>query len=112
MALRKSIRAKAFELLGLELADALTAGYDAVRNGPDGPVYIQIKGRAYGDDAKPWQRLCRIKIDAHCDIGGLVAMRRVALSAFRTEIPPTLPCHFPDHSVFPRRTAAVVQALL
>jgi hypothetical protein len=45
--------------LGVQLADARTAGYDAVRNGPSGPVYIQIKGRAYGDGAKPGRRLSR-----------------------------------------------------
>ena len=36
----------AAECRGLELADARTAGYDAIRNGPGGPVFIQIKGRA------------------------------------------------------------------
>src|SRR5882757_8775931 len=62
----------AAECLGLELADARTAGYDAVRNGPGGPIFIQIKGRAYGDGAKPGQRLGRIKTDAQCDVVLLV----------------------------------------
>lgn len=69
----------AAERLGLELADARTAGYDAVRNGPDGPVYIQIKGRAYGEGAKPGQRLGRIKLDAHCDVVLLVLLDNATL---------------------------------
>jgi hypothetical protein len=69
----------AAEHLGLELADARTAGYDAIRNGPNGPVFIQIKGRAYGDDAKPGQRLGRIKTDAQCDIVLLVLLDNATL---------------------------------
>lgn len=69
----------AAELLGLELADARTAGYDAVRSGPNGPVFIQIKGRAHGDDAKPGQRLGRIKINAQCDIVLLVLLDNATL---------------------------------
>jgi hypothetical protein len=48
--------------LGLALAPARTAGYDALR----GEEKIQIKGRAYGKDAKPGQRLSRIKLGADC----------------------------------------------
>jgi len=69
----------AAERLGLELADARTAGYDAVRHGPDGPVHIQIKGRAYGDGAKPGQRLGRIKSNAHCDVVLLVLLDNATL---------------------------------
>lgn len=69
----------AAECLGLELADARTAGYDAVRNGPGGPVFIQIKGRAYGDGAKPGQRLSRIKTDARCDIVLVVLLDNATL---------------------------------
>jgi hypothetical protein len=69
----------AVECLGLELADARTAGYDAVRNGPGGPSFIQIKGRAYGDGAKPGQRLGRIKTDAKCDIVLLVLLDNATL---------------------------------
>ena len=57
----------AAECLGLTLAVARTAGYDAIRETPNGPEFIQIKGRAYGDDAKPGQRLGRIKTGAKCD---------------------------------------------
>ena len=59
----------AAEILGLVLADARTPGYDATRQTPDGQQRIQIKGRAYGDDAKPGQRISRIKTDAACDAG-------------------------------------------
>jgi hypothetical protein len=69
----------AAERLGLELSDARTAGHDAVRNTPEGPVYIQIKGRAYGTDAKPGQRIGRIKADAHCDIVLLVLLDNATL---------------------------------
>ena len=69
----------AAECLGLQLADARTAGYDAVRNGRDGPVFIQIKGRAYSDSAKPGQRLGRIKTDAQCDFVLLVLLDNMTL---------------------------------
>jgi hypothetical protein len=57
----------AAEKLGLELADARTPGYDAIRQTSHGPERIQIKGRAYGSDANPGQRISRIKLDAACD---------------------------------------------
>ena len=69
----------AAECLGLELAIARTAGYDAIRHGPTGPIYIQIKGRAYGDGAKPGQRLGRIKTGIHCDIVLLVLLNSATL---------------------------------
>ncbi len=69
----------AAELLGLELAIARTAGYDAIRHGPDGPVYIQIKGRAYGDGTTPAQRIGRIKIGSRCDIVLLVLLDNATL---------------------------------
>ena len=64
----------AAELLGLELAPPRTAGYDALRQTGNGPERIQIKGRAYGDDAKPGQRLGTIKQDAACDTVLLVLL--------------------------------------
>ncbi len=64
----------AAELLGLELAPPRTAGYDAIRQTPDGPVRIQIKGRAFGEDAKPGQRLGTIKQGAACDTVLLVLL--------------------------------------
>lgn len=64
----------AAELLGLELAPPRTPGYDAVRHTPDGPRRIQIKGRAYGADSKPGQRLGIIKRGADCDAVLLVLL--------------------------------------
>jgi hypothetical protein len=71
----------AAETLGLVLADARTPGYDAIRQTPDGPQRILIKGRAYGDDAKPGQRISRIKTDAACDAVLLVLLDNRTLDA-------------------------------
>lgn len=71
----------AAEILGLVLADARTPGYDATRQTPDGPQRIQIKGRAYGDDAKPGQRISRIKTDAARDAVLLVLLDNKTLDA-------------------------------
>ncbi len=60
----------AAETLGLKLAPPRTTGYDALR----GTERIQIKGRAYGKDAKPGQRMSRIKTDAPCDTVLLVLL--------------------------------------
>jgi hypothetical protein len=62
--------AVAAEKLGLMLVPARTAGYDALR----GTERIQVKGRAYGKNAKPGQRLSRIKLDAPCDTVLLVLL--------------------------------------
>ncbi len=64
----------AAETLGLMLADARTPGYDAIRQTPHGSERIQIKGRAYGEDAKPGQRISRIRTDAACDAVLLVLL--------------------------------------
>lgn len=64
----------AAELLGLELAPARTAGYDAVRQSARGLERIQIKGRAYGADAKPGQRMGALKRGANCDMVLLVLL--------------------------------------
>jgi hypothetical protein len=69
----------AAECLGLDLCDARTAGFDAIRQGSDGLIRIQIKGRAFGGDAKPGQRLGRIKTDAQCDIVLLVLLDNATL---------------------------------
>jgi hypothetical protein len=69
----------AAECLDLELAEARTAGYDAIRYEISGPVRIQIKGRAYGIDAKPGQRLGRIKPNACCDTVLLVLLDNATL---------------------------------
>jgi hypothetical protein len=65
----------AAELLGLTLAPARTTGYDALR----GSERIKIKGRAYGENTKPGQRLSRIKADAPCDTVLLVLLDNATL---------------------------------
>jgi hypothetical protein len=65
----------AAETLGLTLAPARTVGYDALR----GSERIQIKGRAYGENAKPGQRMSRIKVDAPCDTVLLVLLDNATL---------------------------------
>jgi len=64
----------AAETLGLELAPPRTLGYDALRRTRMGKERIQIKGRAYGVDAKPGQRLGRIKRGSPCDYVLLVIL--------------------------------------
>lgn len=65
----------AAETLGLTLVPARTVGYDALR----GKERIQIKGRAYGANAKPGQRMSRIKLDAPCDTVLLVLLDSATL---------------------------------
>jgi hypothetical protein len=69
----------AAQLLNLELAPARTDGYDAIRHDPLGPVRIQIKGRAFGDEASRSQRMGKIKANAACDIVMLVLMDNTSL---------------------------------
>lgn len=60
----------ASETLGLKLSPARNPGYDALR----GAERIQIKGRAYGKNAKPGQRMGRIKLGIACDTVLLVIL--------------------------------------
>jgi Family of unknown function (DUF6998) len=60
----------AAEHLGLTLCAARTAGFDAKR----GNKRIQIKGRAYGKNAKPGQRISRFRTDSPCDTVILVIL--------------------------------------
>ncbi len=69
----------AAELLDLELAPPRTKGYDATRQTPNGPVRIQIKGRAFGEKANPSQRLGTIKRAADCDTVLLVLLNNLTL---------------------------------
>jgi hypothetical protein len=64
----------AAQMLGLELAPPRTKGYDALRTTPEGKQRIQIKGRAYGLDAKRSQRLGTIKRGSQCDAVLLVLL--------------------------------------
>jgi hypothetical protein len=65
----------AAERLGLTLVPARTMGYDALR----GTERIQIKGRAFGEDANPSQRISRIKAGAPCDTVLLVVLDNASL---------------------------------
>lgn len=69
----------AAELLGLELAPPRTKGYDAIRQTPNGPVRVQIKGRAFGEKANRSQRLGTIKRGADCDTVLLVLLDNLTL---------------------------------
>ena len=70
----------AAECLGLDLAPARTSGFDATRAAADGGIErIQIKGRAFGLDAKPGQRLGTIKHGADCDTVLLVRLDNATL---------------------------------
>ena len=70
----------AADILGLELAVARTAGYDAIRHTPAGPKRIQIKGRAVSG-LRNAGRISRIKLDADCDVVLLVLMDSNTLDA-------------------------------
>ena len=67
----------AAEILGLTLVPARTVGYDALC----GTERIQIKGRAYGKNAKPGQRISRVKLGAPCDTVLLVLLDNASLEA-------------------------------
>src|SRR5712692_3064984 len=67
----------AADILGLKLVEARKEGYDALR----GQERIQIKGRAYGANAKPGQRMSRIKLNAPCDTVLLVLLDNATLEA-------------------------------
>jgi hypothetical protein len=64
----------AADLLGLELADARQAGYDAVRRTNGKEVKIQIKGRCIPPGSKPGQRLGSIRLDHEWDTVLLVIL--------------------------------------
>lgn len=72
----------AADILGLELAVARTAGYNAIRHTPAaGPERIQIKGRAVSGPRNAG-RISRIKLDADCDAVLLVLMDNETLDPF------------------------------
>jgi hypothetical protein len=67
----------AAEIIGLQLVPARTVGYDALR----GEERIQIKGRAYGENASKSQRISKIKQGAPCDVVLLVLLDNATLEA-------------------------------
>ena len=69
----------ATEKLQLVLTRARTSGHDAIRKTPTGDIRIQIKGRAFGEDLKPSQRLSRIKENADYEVVLLVVLDNATL---------------------------------
>jgi hypothetical protein len=70
----------AAEAMGLELVPPRMPGYDAIRHEGEEKIRIQIKGRAYGEVAKPGQRMGSIKKAADCDIVMLVLLDNATLA--------------------------------
>ena len=71
--------AAAAAALGLELAEARTAGYDAIRHTPSGPQRIQIKGRACGEKDNPGARLGILSRSDDCDLVLMVLLNKETL---------------------------------
>jgi len=69
----------AAEKLNLVLVPPRTEGHDAIRKTSNGDERIQIKGRAFGEDSKPSQRLGKIKLGATCDKVLLVLLDNATL---------------------------------
>jgi hypothetical protein len=69
----------AAERLKLILVPPRTAGHDAIRKTSQGNERIQIKGRAFGEDSRPSQRLGKIKPGAACDKVLLVLLNNATL---------------------------------
>lgn len=65
---------EAIRLLGLEVCEARTAGYDAFRKSKKGKDRIQIKGRVLQHDSKQGQRIGSIKLDKEWDYVFLVML--------------------------------------
>lgn len=61
---------EAARILGLELADARTPGYDALR----GSERLQIKGRVIGRSARPGQRMGALRLEHEWDAVLLVIL--------------------------------------
>ena len=60
--------------LGLQLANAYQAGYDAVRHEDGKEVKVQIKGRVIAADEKRSKRLGRLRLDKEWDTVLLVIL--------------------------------------
>lgn len=66
---------EAARILDVELAAVRQAGFDAVRRASDGTaVRLQIKGRCFGLDAKPGQRIGSIQLSKEWDAVLLVLL--------------------------------------
>jgi len=71
---------EASRILGLELVEARTAGYDAIRRETGGAVRLQVKGRCILPGSKPGQRIGKIDISKEFD-GVLLVLMDEALDA-------------------------------
>ncbi|MCA1370229.1 hypothetical protein I6F15_22910 [Bradyrhizobium sp. BRP14] len=80
----------AAEAMGLELARPRTPGYDAIRLVGDQQIRIQIKGRVFGEESWPDQRLGTIKQGADCDTVMLVLLDNTSLALREICEAPTL----------------------
>lgn len=65
---------EAARLLGVTLADARQAGYDAIRIGNGGKERLQIKGRCFAEDRSLGQRVGSIRFDHPWDAALLVLL--------------------------------------
>lgn len=65
---------EAARILGVKLAGARQAGYDATEDRQGCPVRLQIKGRCVLEDSKPGQRVGSIDIDKEFDAVLLVLL--------------------------------------
>lgn len=71
---------EASRILGLELVEARTAGYDAIRREKGMAVRLQVKGRCILPGSKPGQRIGKIDISKEFD-GVLLVLMDEALDA-------------------------------
>jgi len=69
---------EASRILGLELTEVRTAGYDAIRNENGVAVRLQIKGRCILPGSKPGQRIGKIDVTKEFD-GVLLVLMNEAL---------------------------------
>jgi hypothetical protein len=65
---------EAARVLGLQLADARQAGYDAVAVGKSGVIRYEVKTRCVLEDSTPGQRMGRLKLDKEWDAVLLVLL--------------------------------------
>ena len=65
---------EAARILGIQLSPVRQAGYDAIRQTPDGKLRLQIKGRCFPADRKSGQRLGTIQLKKNWDAVTLVLL--------------------------------------
>lgn len=81
---------EAARLLGLELANARQAGFDAIRRSPDGETKLQIKGRCLRDRSRggrlgrielahEWDAVLMVLLDEDLEAVAIYEAKRVAI---------------------------------